>query len=211
MPDYITKILARFSSVISTILAGLSSIIAAAVAWLSSVFAVIVAWLASLESLPLSEVFAKLSLADRLALLVAASQVVLLVLAISVEFSARKRRRAPILEPSADQQLTATRPEIPPAEEIASPPTAHAPPPTDARGANAGRTLTDRSRSSRRADRTVANYAREASSKLLPQSVAEAAPTEPASNPLLPSQSPKPLLPSQSSKFRRSNRSRHRR
>jgi fused signal recognition particle receptor len=123
-----TKILARLSSVLTTILAGLSSIMAAVLAWLSSALTVILGWLSSLDGLSLSEVFAKLSFVDQLLLVVAASQVVMFVLATLVEFSARKRRRIPILEPAAEQKLAATPSEILSAEERVSQPTVHAPP-----------------------------------------------------------------------------------
>ena len=106
MPDYINEILARLSSVIARILAGLSSV----------------------ERLGLTETFARLSFVEALVLVVAASQVVLLVLAILIEFSARKRRTVHELELADQQALRATRPEVVPAEEIASWPT---PPPTE--------------------------------------------------------------------------------
>ena len=128
MPDYITKIPARLSSAIAAILAAVSSAITAIFARLSSAMAAIFAWLSSLDHLTLSEIVAKLSFVDRLALIVVASQVVLLVLAILIEFSARKRRRFRTLESAAAQELAAARPEIPPAEEIAPLPSAHAPP-----------------------------------------------------------------------------------
>jgi len=122
-----TATMAWLSSVLATILAALSSVLTAITVWLSSVEATILAWLSSFDRLTLSEVLARLSFVDRLVLVVAASQVVLLVLAILVEFSARKRRRVPTLEHPAGEELSATPPEIPPAEEIASLPTAHAP------------------------------------------------------------------------------------
>jgi fused signal recognition particle receptor len=117
VPDYITKILARLSTTITPILA-----------WLSSVLAAILAWLSSFDRQTLPEVFAKLSFVDRLVLVVAASQIVLLGLAILIEFSARKRRRVPTLEHAAGEELAATPADLPPVEEIAPLPTAHAPP-----------------------------------------------------------------------------------
>jgi fused signal recognition particle receptor len=128
VPDYITKILARLSSVMSTTVAWLSSVLAMVLAWLSYVSTAILAWLSSFDRFTLAEVLARLSFVDRVVLVVAASQVVSLVLAILVEFSARKRRRVPTLERAAGEELAATPPEIPPAEEIASLPAAHAPP-----------------------------------------------------------------------------------
>jgi fused signal recognition particle receptor len=110
VPDYINEILAKLSSVIARILAGLSSV----------------------ENLGLTETFARLPLVERLILVVAVAQVVLLVLAILIEFSARKRRRVHDLEHEAPQALHAPRPEVVLAEEIASWPTSrppeHAPP-----------------------------------------------------------------------------------
>jgi len=128
VPDYITKILARLSSVMSTTVAWLSSVLAMVLAWLSYVSTAILARLSSFDRFTLAEVLARLSFVDRVVLVVAASQVVLLVLAILVEFSARKRRRVPTLERAAGEELAATPPEIPPAQEIASLPAAHAPP-----------------------------------------------------------------------------------
>jgi fused signal recognition particle receptor len=110
VPDYINEIPARLSAVITWILAELSSV----------------------ERLGLTETFAKLSFVERLVLVVAASQVVVLVLAILIEFSARKRRSVHDLEPTAQQAPHETRPEVVLAEEIASwsksPPPMHAPP-----------------------------------------------------------------------------------
>jgi fused signal recognition particle receptor len=110
VPDYINEIPARLSSVIARILAALSSV----------------------EHLGLTETFARLPLVERLLLIVAASQVVVLVLAILIEFSARKRRSVHELERDSQQALRATRPEVVLAEEIASWPTSrppeHAPP-----------------------------------------------------------------------------------
>ena len=110
MPDYINEIPAKLSSVIARIPAELSSV----------------------ENLGLTETFARLPFVERLVLVVAVAQVVLLVLAILIEFSARKRRRVHDLEHEAQQALHATRPEVVPAEEIASWPTSrppeHAPP-----------------------------------------------------------------------------------
>ena len=110
MPDYTNEILARLSSIIAWILAGLSSV----------------------ERLGLTGTLARLSFVERLVLAVAASQIVLLILAILIEFSARKRRSVHELEHAAQQALDATRPEVVLAEEIASWPTSrpaeHAPP-----------------------------------------------------------------------------------
>jgi fused signal recognition particle receptor len=83
--------------------------------------------LARLSSV-IARILAGLSSVERLVLVVAASQVVLLVLAVLIEFSARKRRRVHELELADQQALRATRPEVVPAEEIASWPT---PPPTE--------------------------------------------------------------------------------
>jgi fused signal recognition particle receptor len=99
------EILARLSSVIVRILDGLSSV----------------------ERLGLTETLARLSLVDRLVLAVAASQIVLLVLATLIEFSARKRRSVHELERAAEQTLLATRPEGAAPEEIALRPMAEAP------------------------------------------------------------------------------------
>ena len=111
MPDYINEILTRSSAVINEILAGL----------------------ASLEHLTPAEMLARLSLVDRLVLVVAASQAVLLFLAILIEFSARKRRQSiPELQRAAEQALREARPEIsapelPLPEQIAPEPTGRAP------------------------------------------------------------------------------------
>jgi fused signal recognition particle receptor len=72
----------------------------------------------SYARLALTEDFAKLSVVDRLILVVAASQVVLLVFAILIEFSARKRRRVRAPGRDAEQDLTAAPPEIVPPEII---------------------------------------------------------------------------------------------
>ncbi|MGZ6195841.1 MAG: hypothetical protein ACXWML_11515, partial [Candidatus Binataceae bacterium] len=93
MPDYLNQILARLSAFIARMPAELSS----------------------LEHLAPAEILARLSFVDRLVLLVAAIQVVLFVLAILIEFSVRKRRRA--LDHAAEQG--ATRPETAPPEEAA--------------------------------------------------------------------------------------------
>ncbi|HVA39041.1 MAG TPA: signal recognition particle-docking protein FtsY [Candidatus Binataceae bacterium] len=104
-------------------------------AWLTYVKTAILAGLASIDRLALRfahEAEASLSSVDplvlRLALIVAATQVVLLVFAILIEFSARKRRRVRTLERADQQELAAAPPEIPPPEEIAPQPSAHAPP-----------------------------------------------------------------------------------
>jgi len=83
--------------------------------------------LARLSSL-ISETLAGLSFVDRLVLVVAASQIVLLILAMLIEFSARKRRRSVHeLERAAEQALRAARPEGVPAQRVVSAPTARAP------------------------------------------------------------------------------------
>ncbi|MGZ3511689.1 MAG: signal recognition particle-docking protein FtsY [Candidatus Binataceae bacterium] len=101
MPDCLNQILARLSAFIARMPAELSS----------------------LEHLAPAEILAQLSFVDRLVLLVAAIQVVLFVLAVLIEFSVRKRRRA--LDHAAEQG--ATRPETAPPEEAAPRPSARAP------------------------------------------------------------------------------------
>ncbi|MGA8566720.1 MAG: hypothetical protein WB580_02905, partial [Candidatus Binataceae bacterium] len=81
MPDYINEFLARLSSIIAWILAGLLSV----------------------ERLGLTGTLARLSFVERLVLAVAASQIVLLIVAILIEFSARKRRSVHELEHAAQQ------------------------------------------------------------------------------------------------------------
>jgi fused signal recognition particle receptor len=111
VPDYINEIRDRLSAVVAWFLAQLSSV----------------------ERLGLTETFARLSFVERMVLIVAASQVVLLVFASLIEFSARKRRRVRDLEHDAQQAPHADRPEVVLAEEIASWPKSlppeHAPPP----------------------------------------------------------------------------------
>jgi fused signal recognition particle receptor len=111
VPDYVNEIRDRLSTVIAWILAQLSSV----------------------ERFGLTEMFARLSFVERMVLIVAASQVVLLVFASLIEFSARKRRRVRDLEHDAHQEPHAARPEVVLAEEIASWPKSlpaeHAPPP----------------------------------------------------------------------------------
>jgi fused signal recognition particle receptor len=111
VPDYINEIRDRLSAVVAWFLAQLSSV----------------------ERLGLTETFARLSFVERMVLIVAASQVVLLVFASLIEFSARKRRRVRDLEHDAHQEPHAARPEVVLAEEIASWPKSlppeHAPPP----------------------------------------------------------------------------------
>jgi fused signal recognition particle receptor len=95
----------------------------------------IFAWLSSVDRLAMrlaGDAMATLSSVDplvlRLVLVVTASQIVLLGLAILIEFSARKRRRTTHeLELATEQALRATRPEVVLAEEIASWPAAHPP------------------------------------------------------------------------------------
>jgi fused signal recognition particle receptor len=93
----------------------------------------VLAQLSSVERLGLTETFARLSFVQRMVLIVAASQVVLLVFATLIEFSARKRRRVRDLEHAVQQAPHAARPEVVLAEEIASWPKSlppeHAPPP----------------------------------------------------------------------------------
>jgi fused signal recognition particle receptor len=88
----------------------------------------------------INEILSRLTFIDRLALEAAASQVVVLIAAILIEFSARKRRRARpsehATEPSpehtpeqaTDQAGQGVRPEVVIAEEIASWPTPRTPP-----------------------------------------------------------------------------------
>lgn len=97
MLEYVNEILARLSAVIARMLAELSF----------------------LERLSPAEILARLSFVDRLVLVVAASQVLLFILAILIEFSARKRRQSvDELERAAKQALRATRHEVPSPEEI---------------------------------------------------------------------------------------------
>ena len=93
MPDYIKQILAKLSAAVTWMLSGLSAAMSAVLAWLSSLMAATLAWLSSIERLSPAEMLARLSFVDRLVLIVAAIEVVLFVLAILIEFSARKRRR----------------------------------------------------------------------------------------------------------------------
>jgi fused signal recognition particle receptor len=108
----------------------------------------------------ISEVLSRLTFIDRLVLEAAASQIVALIAAILIEFSARKRRRArpsehateQTPEQTTDQAAQGVRPEVALAEEIASwatprtppitPPPARAEPvePSSAEGAAAGAT-----------------------------------------------------------------------
>ncbi|HZZ07113.1 MAG TPA: signal recognition particle-docking protein FtsY [Candidatus Binataceae bacterium] len=82
------------------------------------------------------EILPRLTFIDRLALEVAASQVVVLIAAILIEFSARKRRRARPSERAPEQKPEqaeqGTRPEVALAEEVASWPTPRTPPVTPA-------------------------------------------------------------------------------
>jgi len=82
----------------------------------------------------ISEILSRLTFIDRLALEAAASQVVVLIAAILIEFSARKRRRVRPLEhapeQTTDQAEQTMRPEVALAEEIASWPTPRTPPVT---------------------------------------------------------------------------------
>jgi fused signal recognition particle receptor len=113
VPDYKTEILAWLAYVKTGTLAGLASVDRLAMRFAGDAMAT----LSSVDPFVL-----------RLALVVAASQVVLLVLAILIEFSARKRRRS-VHEPerAVEQALRAARPEDAPAEDVASSPTARAP------------------------------------------------------------------------------------
>ncbi|HTJ08351.1 MAG TPA: signal recognition particle-docking protein FtsY [Candidatus Binataceae bacterium] len=101
MPDYLNQILARLSAFIAGMPAELSS----------------------LEHLTPAEILARLTFVDRLVLLVAAIEVVLFVLAVVVEFSARKWRRAP--GPAVEQGTA--RPETAPPQEAAPRAPARAP------------------------------------------------------------------------------------
>ena len=94
MPDYINQIPGRLSAFIARMLVGL----------------------ASLEHLSPAEILARLSLVERLALVVVASQIVLFVAAMLIEFSARKRRRADELGRAAEEALRALRAEPTPAK-----------------------------------------------------------------------------------------------
>ncbi len=95
----------------------------------------IFAWLASVDRLAMrfaGDAMATLSSVDpfvlRLALVVAASQVVLLIVANLIEFSARKRLRSTHeLELATERALRASQPEVVLTEEIASWPAAHPP------------------------------------------------------------------------------------
>ncbi len=128
MPHYVSEISARLSAAVAAVLAWLSLVMATILAWLSSAMAAIFTWLSSLERLTPAEMLARLSFVDRLVLVVAASQVLLFVLAILIEFSARKRRRVHELEHAVEQALYAPPPAVVPPEEIAAEPTeAHAP------------------------------------------------------------------------------------
>jgi fused signal recognition particle receptor len=113
-----------------------SDYIAEILTWLSKVKSEFFAGLASADHFALHlvrEAVATLSSVDplvlRLVLVLVASQIATLILAISIEFSARKRRSLATLERAAQQQLAAVRPEIPLSAEIQALPTAHAPPP----------------------------------------------------------------------------------
>jgi len=94
VPDYINQIPGRLSAFIARMLVGL----------------------ASLEHLSPAEILARLSLVERLALVVVASQIVLFVAAMLIEFSARKRRRADELGRAAEEALRALRAEPTPAK-----------------------------------------------------------------------------------------------
>ena len=94
MPDYINQIPGRLSAFIARMLVGL----------------------ASLEHLSPAEILARLSLVECLALVVVASQIVLFVAAMLIEFSARKRRRADELGRAAEEALRALRAEPTPAK-----------------------------------------------------------------------------------------------
>ncbi len=72
-------------------------------------------------------IVSQLSFVDRLALVAAASQIVALLAAILIEFSARKRRWVQAPAPATEQAGRAARPEIVLAEEIASWPSPRAP------------------------------------------------------------------------------------
>jgi fused signal recognition particle receptor len=109
-------------------------------AWLTYVIAEITAGLSSIDRFWMRlahEAEATLSSVDplvvRLVLIVAAIQAVLLLLAISIEFSARKRRRVRTLERAEEPELPATPPEVEVGKEIAywqaAHPPAGAPPP----------------------------------------------------------------------------------
>ena len=88
---------------------------------LSAVIAWILYEVSNVERLGLSEMFARLSFVEKLILILAASQIVVLVLAILIEFSARKSRRIPDLEQHVPPQPPReTPPEDALAEEVAS-------------------------------------------------------------------------------------------
>ncbi len=110
----------------------LSAVVAWSVAELSAVLTWILAELSSVERLGLTETFARLSFVERMVLVVAGSQVVMLIVAILIEFSARKRRSVHDLEHAAQQAPHAAQPEVVLAEEVASWPKSlppeHAPP-----------------------------------------------------------------------------------
>lgn len=122
----------RVSDYIAEILAGLSNAKSRTVAGLASADR-LATHLAHQAAATLSAID---PLVLRLALIVAASQLVILVLAISIEFSARKRRRLATPAPTAERESPALRQKIPPTAKTAAPPTAHAPAPaTQARPA----------------------------------------------------------------------------
>ena len=96
MSDYINEISDRLSAIIAWVLAELSSA----------------------ECLGLTETFARLSFVEQLILLLAVSQAAVLVLAIVIEFSARKRRRIQNLKPVPHEPPPEAPPEDVLAEEI---------------------------------------------------------------------------------------------
>ena len=99
MPNYINQIPGRLSALIGRMLAGL----------------------ASLAHLGPGEILARLSLVERLVLVVVASQLVLFAAAALIEFSARKRRRADELGHAAEEALRALRVETAPAKAAPKP------------------------------------------------------------------------------------------
>ncbi|HLK86542.1 MAG TPA: signal recognition particle-docking protein FtsY [Candidatus Binataceae bacterium] len=109
MADYLDKIIS-----------GLSSGLSAAADRLSS-----------LEQLSLDRL-ARLSLIDKLALILLASQVLLFIVACLIEFSARKRRGFRAIEPVAAEELPEAPVEAPTSPPVAAEPPIHAPPPPSA-------------------------------------------------------------------------------
>ena len=101
---------------LNKIISGLSSDLSAGIAWLSS-----------LEQLSIDRL-ARLSLIDKLLLILLASQVLLFIVACLIEFSARKRRRLKLTQPVTAEELPKTPVEAPTSPPAAMEPPIHAPP-----------------------------------------------------------------------------------